>query len=62
VSGAGDLGERDLPHIKEIADLLIKVIPGATLVTIAGAGHMVNLDARQAFDQALDAFLTNLTP
>jgi pimeloyl-ACP methyl ester carboxylesterase len=56
------LGERDLPHIKEIADLLAKGIPGATLATIPGAGHMVNLDARQAFDQAIDAFLTNREP
>jgi pimeloyl-ACP methyl ester carboxylesterase len=52
------LGEQDLPHIKEIASLLASGIPGARLVTIPRAGHMVNLDARDAFNQAVDSFLT----
>ena len=51
------LGEQDLPHIKEIAGLLVKGIAGARLVTIPLAGHMVNLDARDAFNQAVDKFL-----
>lgn len=51
------LGEQDLPHIKEIAGLLAKGIAGARLVTIPLAGHMVNLDARDAFNQAVDKFL-----
>jgi 3-oxoadipate enol-lactonase len=51
------LGEQDLPHIKEIASLLVKGIAGARLVTIPLAGHMVNLDARDAFNRALDTFL-----
>jgi pimeloyl-ACP methyl ester carboxylesterase len=51
------LGGEDLPHIKEIASLLVKGISGARLVTIPGAGHMVNLDARDAFNAALVAFL-----
>ena len=51
------LGGEDLPHIKEIAALLAKGIVGARLVTIPAAGHMVNLDAPQAFAAALDAFL-----
>lgn len=32
-------------------------IPDATLVRIAGAGHLSNLEAPQAFDDALEAFL-----
>ena len=52
------LGGEDLPHIKEIASLLVKGISGARLVTIPGAGHMVNLDARDAFNAALVAFLS----
>jgi 3-oxoadipate enol-lactonase len=52
------LGDRDLPHIKEVAGLLAKGIEGARLVTIPAAGHIVNLDAPQAFTSALDAFLT----
>ena len=51
------LGERDLPHIREIAGLLVNGIAGAQLVTIPRAGHMVNLDSAAAFNQALDAFL-----
>ena len=53
------LGELDLPHIKEIAGLLVAGIPGARLVTIPRAGHIVNLDAREAFNQAVDSFLGN---
>jgi 3-oxoadipate enol-lactonase len=51
------LGEQDLPHIKEIAGLLVNGISGAKLVTIPRAGHMVNLDAREAFNQAVESFL-----
>jgi pimeloyl-ACP methyl ester carboxylesterase len=52
------IGEQDLSHIKEIGNLLAGGIAGARLVTIPGAGHMVNLDARDAFNRAVDAFLT----
>jgi 3-oxoadipate enol-lactonase len=51
------LGEQDLPHIKEAAALLVNGIAGARLVTIPRAGHMVNLDARDAFSQAVESFL-----
>ena len=51
------LGGEDLAHIKDIAGLLAKGVGGARLVTIPGAGHMVNLDAREAFNRALDGFL-----
>jgi pimeloyl-ACP methyl ester carboxylesterase len=52
------LGDRDLPHIKEIADLLVRGVGGARLVTISGAGHIVNLDAPDAFNSSVSAFLT----
>ena len=51
------LGEKDLPHIKEIAGLLARGVGGARLVTIPGAGHIVNLDAAEAFNQSVLAFL-----
>jgi 3-oxoadipate enol-lactonase len=51
------LGGGDLPHIKEIAGLLAKGIAGARLVTIPGAGHIVNLDAPDAFNRAATEFL-----
>jgi len=53
------LGERDLPHIKDVAGLLVKGIAGAKLVTIPRAGHIANLDAPEAFNQALDSFLAS---
>ena len=53
------LGEQDLPHIKEIASLLIEGIAGARLVTIPRAGHMVNLDARETFNRAVEAFVVS---
>jgi pimeloyl-ACP methyl ester carboxylesterase len=51
------LGDQDLPHIKEAAGLLASGIAGAKLVTIPRAGHLVNLDAREDFNEALNAFL-----
>ena len=52
------VGDRDLPHILEIAGVLHRNIAGAELVTIPGAGHIVNLDAPEAFTAALTSFLT----
>ena len=51
------LGDKDLPHIKEIAGLLARGVGGARLVTIPGAGHIVNLDAADAFNRSVLAFL-----
>ncbi len=51
------IGEQDLPHIKEAAGLLVGGIAGAKLVAIPRAGHIVNLDAREAFNQAVESFL-----
>jgi hypothetical protein len=56
------LGEQDLPHIKEIAGLLVKGIAGARLATIPRAGHMVNLDSRDAFNRAVESFLPQPAP
>jgi pimeloyl-ACP methyl ester carboxylesterase len=53
------LGDKDLPHIKEIAGLLARGVGGARLVTIPGAGHIVNLDAADAFNKAVLAFLAD---
>ena len=51
------VGEKDLPHIKDVARLLVEGIPGARQVGIPAAGHLVNLDASAAFNQAVDGFL-----
>ncbi|HVR29908.1 MAG TPA: alpha/beta fold hydrolase [Thermoanaerobaculia bacterium] len=51
------VGDRDLAHILEIARLIADEVGGATLVTIPGAGHIVNLDAPEPFNQAVATFL-----
>ena len=51
------LGDQDLPHIKDVAALLAKGIAGAKIVSVPGAGHMVNMDAPQQFNAALAALL-----
>jgi 3-oxoadipate enol-lactonase len=51
------VGDRDLPHILEVAHLLVEGIAGARLEVVPGAGHLVNLDAPEAFDAAVSAFL-----
>jgi len=52
------VGERDLPHIIEAANLLANGISGATLVTIPGAAHIVNFDARERFTDEVVRFLS----
>lgn len=51
------VGDQDLPHIKEIAGLLVQEIARAKLVSVPDAGHMVNLDAPEPFNDAVAAFL-----
>ena len=51
------LGGDDLPHIKDAANALANGISGAKLVTIPGAGHIVNLDARDRYNEELVKFL-----
>ena len=45
----------------EITAVIADRIPGSELVTIAGAGHLSNLEAPQAFNEALAPFLDRLT-
>ena len=52
------VGERDMPHITDVALLLSRGVPGAELVTVPGAGHLLNLDARDQFNERLLAFLS----
>ena len=51
------VGDRDMPHIRAIANLLATGIDGAQHMTVAGAGHLVNLDAPEPFNRVLLAFL-----
>jgi pimeloyl-ACP methyl ester carboxylesterase len=52
------VGELDMPGIHEIADLLVEANPNAELVTIAGAAHMVNLEAPERFNELLLEYLS----
>jgi pimeloyl-ACP methyl ester carboxylesterase len=51
------VGGDDLLHVKDAANLLASGIGGATLVTIPGAGHMLNFDARERFTDEVVRFL-----
>lgn len=51
------VGDQDLPHIREIAGVITKGVPGARQVVIPGAGHIVSLDAPGPFNNAVEAFL-----
>ena len=53
---AGERDDASLPACRAFAEAL----PGAELVVIEGAGHVVNLAAPAAFDAALLAFLDRL--
>jgi 3-oxoadipate enol-lactonase len=52
------LGEEDQPHIRDIANVIVKGVPGAKLATIPGAAHLVNLDAPRMFNEVVGRFLS----
>jgi pimeloyl-ACP methyl ester carboxylesterase len=56
------VGDQDLVHVKDVASLLTSGIAGAKLVTVPGAGHIVNLDAPAPFNDAVAAFLNSQLP
>jgi 3-oxoadipate enol-lactonase len=47
------VAELDVPCFREMSDLLAARIPGARKVTVAGAGHMVNMEAPEAVNAVL---------
>ena len=47
------VGEFDLPDFQAIARCVVAEVPRATLKVIAGAGHLVNLEAADEFNEAL---------
>jgi 3-oxoadipate enol-lactonase len=47
------VGELDLPDFQAIARRLAAGIPGAKLATVAGAGHMANMEAPAAVNELL---------
>jgi 3-oxoadipate enol-lactonase len=53
------LGENDVEEIKQICELLSSQIPGAELIRIEDADHVVNLRQPAAFEDAVLPFLTS---
>jgi pimeloyl-ACP methyl ester carboxylesterase len=53
------VGENDAPFLGA-SDYMAKKIPNATKIMIPNAGHVANLDQPEAFNAALDVFLSTL--
>jgi pimeloyl-ACP methyl ester carboxylesterase len=49
--------EYDLELCKEVASIMAKQIPGAKLVSIKGAGHIMNMDKPDEFNEAISQFI-----
>jgi pimeloyl-ACP methyl ester carboxylesterase len=52
------LGDLDNPSILEISSLVLKGIPGSRKVLIKGAGHMVNMEKPEEFNEVVGEFLS----
>jgi pimeloyl-ACP methyl ester carboxylesterase len=51
------IGDRDVPQIKATIETLEKGISGSNKVAITGAGHMVNMEKPELFNEAVLSFL-----
>jgi len=54
------VGEKDALTPRAKAEEMARVLSGAELVEIPGAGHLANLEMPDAFNRALDSFLRRL--
>lgn len=52
------VGDEDLPDFLAVADQLAREIPGAQKLVLPGIGHMANMEAPAAFNQAVHSFLS----
>ncbi|HMK24838.1 MAG TPA: alpha/beta hydrolase [Chitinophagaceae bacterium] len=52
--------EYDLELCKEIAALIVREIPGARLISIKGAGHIMNMDKPEEFNKVLSEFIDKM--
>jgi pimeloyl-ACP methyl ester carboxylesterase len=50
-------GDRDVPTVTKIAEILEKGIPGSRKAIIPGAGHIVNVEKPREFDRAVLEFV-----
>jgi len=51
------VGDLDVSDIEWVADQVVTRVPGARKLVVPGAGHVVNLDRPDAFNEALLGFL-----
>jgi len=51
------VGDLDMPGILEIAHAIETEVPGAELVVLPGAAHMVNLEQPERFNEVVSEFL-----
>ncbi len=51
------VGERTVPDMQRIADILQREIPGARKVMLSNAGHMANMEQPEAFNEVILDFL-----
>jgi pimeloyl-ACP methyl ester carboxylesterase len=54
------VGEKDEPYLRA-ADVMTAKLPRAEKVTVRGAGHIVNIEATEAFDAAVISFLARIS-
>jgi 3-oxoadipate enol-lactonase len=56
------VGDRDNPSAPRFAMYVAKNVPGAELVRVPGADHLVNLSQPTAFDRELERFFAKVDP
>jgi 3-oxoadipate enol-lactonase len=54
------VGDRDNPSSVPFAKRIAAAVPGARLVNVPGADHLINLSRPEAFDRELAAALQSL--
>jgi len=54
------VGERDLPDLHKIADILNRKIQNSQKITLKGVGHMSNMETPNEFNKAVLNFLANV--
>lgn len=54
------IGERDMPHFHNIADILEQGIHNSNRVTLEGVGHISNLEDPESFNREVLSFLQSL--
>ena len=53
--------EYDLELCKEIADIIVKEIPNAKLISLKKAGHIMNMDQAQEFNKQVSSFIDEIS-